>query len=148
MSAGNVALHQTMQIYAIPPRLADNTTAASDWIDARNARRLFALVNVGATDTTVDAKLEQASDSSGTGAKDVAGSSITQISATGDNRQVGIDLETDRLDHANGFYYVRLLITAGDGTAGANVSGAVLLSARHQPVSQPAAYAETISLAG
>ena len=144
----NNAMHEVMLRQTVTPRLENNTTVASGWFTVQNARRLFALINMGVTDTTVDAKIQQATDSSGTGAKDVTGAAITQFSATDDGKAASIDMETDRLDHKNGFYYVRLLFTIGDGTTGANVAAEILLTARHQPVTQPTTYTQQIVLAG
>ena len=63
---------------------------------------------------TLDAKVQQAQDAIGTGAKDVTGKSITQIvKATGDNKQVLINLKPEDLDNANGFAYVALSLTIG-----------------------------------
>jgi hypothetical protein len=60
----------------------------------------------------LDAKLQQATDASGTGAKDVVGKAITQIvKATGDSKQALINLRPEELDVNNGFSYVRLSVT-------------------------------------
>lgn len=144
----NNAMHEVLLRQTVTPRLANNTTVASAWFSVQNARRLFALLNLGVTDTTVDAKIQQATDSSGTGVKDVTGAAITQFSATDDGKAASIDLETDRLDHNNGFYYVRLLITIGNGATGANVAAEILMTARHLPVTQPATYTQQVVLAG
>lgn len=148
MSSGNATFHERTHVSYIAPALVNNTAVNSGWIPVTNAQRLTALLAVGATDTTVDAKLQQATDASGTGFKDVAGAVITQIGATGDNRFVSIDLATEKLDHQNGFTYVRLLVTVGNGTTGAQVAGFILCDARHMPPAQPAAYAEKIVAAG
>lgn len=64
--------------------------------------------------STVDAKLQQATDSGGTGAKDVTGKAITQLlAAGGNNRQAIIEARDTDLDVNNGFAYVRLSITVG-----------------------------------
>ena len=148
MSASNNSLHEIYRRESVVPRLANDTTVTSGWIDARSARRVYTLINMGATDTTVDAKLEQATDSSGTGAKDVTSAAITQFSATDDSKVASIDMETDRLDAKNGFYYFRLKITIGNGATGANVAAEILLTQRHLPASQPTAYAQQVVLAG
>jgi hypothetical protein len=71
---------------------------------------------------TLDGKLQQATDSSGTGAKDVTGKAITQIvKATGDNKQALINLRVQDLDTNGGFAFVRLSITVG--TAASLVGG-------------------------
>ena len=89
-------------------------TATTGWISAGNHHSLLALVQSGVlgTGATLDAKLQQATDASGTGAKDVTGKAITQIvKATGDNKQALINLRPDDLDVTNGYAYVRLSLT-------------------------------------
>ena len=132
----------------IPPQLLDDAAVSSGYVDMGACHRLFAVVMVGATDITTDAKLEQAQDDADTGLKDITGTEITQVAANGDNRFITIEVESDKLDTANGFQFVRLTITAGDGTAGSQVAGFVMAPARHAPVTQIAAFAESIVLAG
>ncbi len=72
---------------------------------------LLAVIQTGVlgSSATVDAKVQQVQDSSGTGAKDITGRAITQIvKATGDNKQALINVKPDDLDTANGFGFVRL----------------------------------------
>lgn len=138
------SMHERFQIVASYPALTDNAALSTSWIDAGDALRIFGLVLVGATDTTTNAKFQQASDSSGTGAKDVTDAAITQVTSSGDNRHCSIELDPSKLDAANGFSWVRLTITAGDGTTGGNIAGVVMAEKRHQPVTQAAAYAEQI----
>jgi hypothetical protein len=67
---------------------------------------------------TVDAKLQQATDSSGTGVKDITGKAITQIlKASGDNKVAMINVRDTDLDVNNGFTYVRLTVTVGTATS-------------------------------
>jgi hypothetical protein len=89
-------------------------TVTTGWISAGNHHSLLALVQSGVlgTGATLDAKLQQATDASGTGAKDVTGKAIIQIvKATGDNKQALINLRPDDLDVTNGYAYVRLSVT-------------------------------------
>jgi hypothetical protein len=89
-------------------------TVTTGWISAGNHHSLLALVQSGVlgTGATLDAKLQQATDASGTGAKDVTGKAITQIvKASGDNKQALINLRPDELDVTNGYAYVRLSLT-------------------------------------
>ena len=89
-------------------------TVTTGWISAGNHHSLLALVQSGVlgTGATLDAKLQQATDASGTGAKDVTGKAITQIvKASGDNKQALINLRPDDLDVTNGYVYVRLSLT-------------------------------------
>ena len=89
-------------------------TVTTGWISAGNHHSLLALVQSGVlgTGATLDAKLQQATDASGTGAKDVTGKALTQIvKATCDNKQALINLRPDDLDVTNGYAYVRLSLT-------------------------------------
>ncbi len=62
-----------------------------------------------------EAKLQQAQDASGTGAKDLTGKAITQLTqaASGSAKPALINLRPDDLDVTNGFSYVRLSVTVG-----------------------------------
>ncbi|MBK8188960.1 MAG: hypothetical protein IPK79_00735 [Vampirovibrionales bacterium] len=147
MSAGNPTFHERNLVGYIAPQLVDAGSVNSGWLAIGDAQRVVALIAVGATDTTVDAKLQAATDSSGTGAADITDAAITQVGATGDNRFATIDLDTSKLA-ATSNTHVRLLVTAGDGTSGAYVAAFVLRSTRHAPPTQPAAYAEQVVVAG
>ena len=101
------------------------TAASTGWIAAANFFRFMAIVQSGALTGTLDAKFQQATDSSGTGAKDVTGKAITQMAATDDNKQKIINLRHDDLDIDGGFDYIRLTLTPTGGTT--NLAAAVLL---------------------
>jgi hypothetical protein len=91
-------------------------TVTTGWVSVANHHGFLSLVQTGVlgTSATVDAKLQQALDSSGTSAKDITGKAITQIvKATGDNKQVLINVKPEELDTVNGFGFVRLLLTVG-----------------------------------
>ena len=144
----NRTLSDRHLIDVIKPALTNNASVNSGWLSMLDAIRLFAIVNMGATDTTVDALIQQATDSAGTGVKTVTGTAITQFSATDDNKYASIDLEASALDINNGFGWVRLLLTVGNGTLGANLSATLIRTCRHAPPTQVAAYAQRIVLAG
>jgi hypothetical protein len=113
-------------------------TVTTGWVNTGNSERILALVQTGVlgTSATVDAKIQQASDASGTGAKDVTGKAITQIvKATGDNRSAMINLRPEELDTNNGYEYIRVSLTVGTAASqvGLNLLGAV---AKDAPVSQ------------
>jgi hypothetical protein len=91
-------------------------TATTGWISVANHHGLLAIIQTGVlgTGATVDAKLQQALDTSGTGAKDISGKAIAQIvKASGDNKQVLINVKPEDLDTVNGFGFVRLSVTVG-----------------------------------
>ena len=111
----------------IDPASQSAGTATTGWVSVANHHGLLAVVQTGVLGTlaTVDAKLQQATDSSGAGAKDVAGRAITQIvKATGDNKQALINLKPEELDTLNGFGFVRVAVTVG---VAASITGAQLL---------------------
>ena len=111
----------------VDPASQSAGTATTGWVSVANHHGLLAVVQTGVLGTlaTVDAKLQQATDSSGAGAKDVAGRAITQIvKATGDNKQALINLKPEELDTLNGFGFVRVALTVG---VAASITGAQLL---------------------
>ena len=101
----------------IDPSNQASGTATTGWISVANYHGFLAEVQTGAlgTSATLDAKLQQALDSSGTGAKDITGKSITHLTqaASGSNRQVLINVKPEELDTVNGFGFVRLSVTVG-----------------------------------
>lgn len=109
-------------------------TVNTGWVDMQKFGALLAILAVGALGAsgTVDAKIEQATDAAGAGAKEVAGSAITQLTKAGtdDNKQVLINLRQEDLDKNNSFRFVRLSVTVG--TAASLVSAILLaFNARH-----------------
>ena len=109
--------------------------ASTGWVSVTNYFGFLALVQTGVlgTSATVDAKLQQALDSSGTSAKDITGKAITQIvKATGDNKQALINVKPEELDTVNGFGFIRLSVTVG--VAASQTSAQVLgLNPRFAP---------------
>jgi hypothetical protein len=100
----------------LDPSSQSTGTATTGWISVGSYHNLLAVIQTGTlgTGATIDAKLQQASDATGAGAKDISGKVITQIvKATGDNKQVLINLKPEELDIANGFGFVRLSLTVG-----------------------------------
>ena len=59
--------------------VAGAATYVTSYFYAGDANAWQALISVGTVGTTTNAKIEQASDSSGTGVKDLSGSAITEI---------------------------------------------------------------------
>ncbi len=97
------------------------------WVSVANFHNFLATIETGVLGTaaTVDAKVQQAQDSSGTGVKDITGRAITQIvKASGDNKQALINFRGEDLDNLNGFAFVRLSITVG--TAASQIAAQLL----------------------
>lgn len=114
---------------AIDPDAIAAGTQTTAWIDAKLFDRYIAIVAAGTlgASATIDAKLEQATDSAGTGAKDISGKAITQLTQAGgdDDKQAVINLNPAAdMDVAGGFTHFRLSLTVGTATSDA---GAVVL---------------------
>lgn len=115
-------------VAAINPQSGAAGTFTTGWVDMQAFFAVLAVLQVGAlgASATVDAKVQQASDSSGTGAKDVAGLAITQLTKAGtdDNKQVEINIRQEDLDKNNGFRFVRLSVT--NATAASLISAVIV----------------------
>ncbi|MDZ7711700.1 MAG: hypothetical protein U5L06_00605 [Rhodovibrio sp.] len=132
----------------IDPDAYSTGTQTTGWINMEDFHAILAIVMAGTlgTSATIDAKLEQAQDGSGTGAKDVSGKAITQLTQAGpdeSDKQALINCYQRDLDIANGFTHVRLSLTVG--TASSDAAGLVVgVDARYKPGTQDAAVAETV----
>ena len=118
---------QAAVVGAIDPDANAAGTITTGWIDMSQFEAIMAVVMAGimGTSATIDAKMEQATDSSGTGAKDVTGKAITQlVKASNDDNQAIINCNAQELDIDNDFTHVRLSMTVGTATSD---SGAVVL---------------------
>lgn len=101
-------------------------TVTTGWIAATDFAQWLVTLQIGAmvATSTLDAKLQQASDSGGTGAKDISGKAITQCLAAADgNKQVEINLKLEELDANNNFTHFRLSVTVATA---ASIYGAIV----------------------
>ena len=134
----NIKLNERIAILAtLDPASVAPGTVVSTWVPAANFHSLAAILQTGAlgASATVDAKLRQAQDATGTNAKDVTGKAVTQlVAATGNNKQVSIELRGDDLDANNGFGFIALSVTVGTA---ASIVSALLVGAnpRYAPAS-------------
>lgn len=112
----------------IDPDAYAASTVMSDYADCGKFGKLMAIIEVGdlGVSATIDAKLRQAQDSSGTGVKDITGKAITQLTQAGgdDNKQAIIEVDAAELDVENGFEFVQISMTIG---VAASDCGAILL---------------------
>src|SRR5258708_2927773 len=95
-------------------------TVVTAWVPMKNFFAMVAIVGVGVMTATgtVDAKLRQATDNAGTGAKDITGKAITQLlAAGGNNRQAIINVKAADLDTEGGFGFVALSITVATASS-------------------------------
>lgn len=112
----------------IDPDAYAASTVTTDWIAAADFQQFLAVVMTGdlGAEAEVTAKLEQATDSSGTGAKDITSKSVTTLthSPVDSNKQALINLRSEELDVANSFTHFRLSMTIATATSDA---GAIVL---------------------
>jgi hypothetical protein len=137
---------QATVVAVISPVSQGAGTLDSGWIAAADFAQFLAIINDGVLGAaaTLDAKLQQAQDSSGTGVKDITGLAITQqVKATDDNKGAIINFRPPKLDRANSFTHFRLRLTVG--TAASLVSAVLLgLGARNQPGTHATAIKEVV----
>ena len=135
----------------IDPDANTAATYTTGWISMADFASIMAVVMAGTlgASATLDAKLEQASDGSGTGAKDITGAAITQLTQAGgdSDKQAILQCYGEDLDLANEFTHVRLSMTVA--TATSDVSAVVMgMGARYGPASDhdAATVSEIVSL--
>jgi len=109
----------------------------SAWVDMGDWETIQAIILNGTMGTsgTLDAKLQQATDSSGTSAKDISGKAITQLTDAGtdSDKQAVINCTGAELDVAGGFTHVALVMTTAVATG--DSAGLIL---GHNPRNGPA----------
>lgn len=112
----------------IDPDAYAASTVVSGYVNMRDFTALMAVIQAGdlGASATLDAKLVQATDTSGTGSKDITGKAITQLTQAGtdSNKQVLINVRPEELDVDNGFDCVAISMTVAVATSDA---GAMLL---------------------
>jgi hypothetical protein len=133
----NEKISETLAVLGVVSPVSQGAGAVSTaWVSAAQYLRLMAFIQTGVmgASATLDAKIQQASDTSGTGVKDVTGKAVVQIlKAAGDNVQALINFRPDDLDQVNGFTCVRLTLTVA--TAASLVSAVLLGVPRFAPAS-------------
>lgn len=138
---------QQAPVVGVVHPVSDDGSNPTDWIDMSDFKRLMAVIQVGAfgASATLNAKLEQATDGSGSDAKDIEGKEIAELTdADDDDDSIAIiNLDENELDVDGGFTHVRLTITAA--TANTVLSGLVFgFGARYQPAADVAAVVEVV----
>lgn len=93
----------------------------SDYIDMQDFERVLFIVMAGTlgSSATLDVQIEQATDTSDTGLKDITGKVITQLTEAGtdSDKQAIIEVKQSDLDIAGGFRYIRAECTLGAATS-------------------------------
>lgn len=135
----SLASERAAVLATIDPDVTTASTVVSDYCDMTKFRRVMAVVMAGTlgSNATLDAKLRQATDASGTSVKDITGKSITQLTQAGtdaSDKQAIINCMAEELDVEGGFTHVALSVTLAVATSDL---GAVVLGfdARHEPAS-------------
>lgn len=132
--SSTIQLVESMALLAtVDPDDVATTAVTSDWVDMSKFGQIIAVVQAGVLSGTLDGKLQEATSSSGTGNVDLTGKTITQLSATDDDKQGLINCRAEEL--SAGFTHVALVITPTGGSA--NFASGVILggNAYHKPAS-------------
>lgn len=82
-------------------------------LDTTSAKQATWLIGIGATDATVDAKIQESDD--GASWSDITGAGFTQVTASGDNRELVAEIAVTTTRKR----YQRPLIVVGAGASGA-----------------------------
>lgn len=113
----NVKLSEKVAVLAtIDSANAGVGTIVSPYVSLANFHQVAALLKTGVMGAsgTIDAKLVQATTAAGAGSKDIAGKAVTQIvKASGDAKQVLIEVHGSELDVNGGFAFVALSVAVG-----------------------------------
>jgi len=97
----------------INPAERAGATTNGTAIDLSKFHQTMFLLLVGATDATIDFKLQESA-ATGSGFTDISGKAVTTFTATDDNKQAIINLDSSEMGSSK--RYVRGVITAGSGT--------------------------------
>jgi len=112
------------------------------YFDMSKQNAVVAVVFADVVGTSLDAKVQQATDNSGTGVKDVSGLAITQI--TSNDEGAVIELYADSLDLANDFNHARILFTTVGATSVASCTVMTADQERTSPLVDSAKIVEII----
>lgn len=131
----------------IDPDAYSTGTQTTGWVDASEYGNLLAIVFAGTlgTSATLNAKIEEAKDGSGTDSQDLSGKSISELTQAGtddSDKQALINVRQDEL--SDDFTHVRLSITVG--TASSDAGGVLMgFDARYEPETDATTVAEIVS---
>jgi len=117
----NAHLAEQLEVVAtIDPQTVINSEQVSDYVDMSKYHQIIAIFLLGdMANETIDARLQEATDSSGPSAKAIKGATQLAGSAAGnDNKQIVISLHNDELDVAGSFRYVAARMITGNTTGG------------------------------
>ena len=125
-----------------------NFPASVSYIDVSSYETFSFVLFVGTLDSALTCQVRQDTSATETASiKDVTGA-VQVVGAGDDNEWMVIEVETAKLDIANGFRYVTLAVS---GAAGGNDYLCIVLRggrARRLPVTQPAGFSAHVLVAG
>ena len=135
---GSLMSEEVALVATIDPDANAAGTHGSDWVDMTVFQQAMCTLYVGTLGTTAGAlvQIEQATDSSGTGAKDITGKVTTELTAVGtdSDKQAIINIDANELDVANDFTHIRAVMTIATATSDSAVA-IYARRARNQPAS-------------
>lgn len=130
----------------IDPDVTAAGDASTGWVSLADFAWIMAIAMAGTlgTSATFDAKIEEATDSSGTGAQDLSGKAATQLTQAGsDQSDKQIIFNVSENDLSEGFTHARLTITVA--TATSDAGGLILgFGAKQEPATDAASVAEIV----
>ncbi|MEQ8409121.1 MAG: hypothetical protein RKH07_12680 [Gammaproteobacteria bacterium] len=130
----------------IDPDLNTAGALSTGWISMADFAWIMAVIAAGTlgSSATLDAKIEEATNSSGGSAQDLSGKAITQLTQAGtdeSDKQAIINVSAE--DLSDGFTHVRLTMTVA--TASSDSTAMVFgMGARYQPAADLASVAEIV----
>lgn len=129
-----MTLNENLALVAtIDPQLTNGGCLHSDWVNMKLFGRVMFVISLGATDTTYDAELKAATDSSGCNQVCITGKRITQMPCTDDNKQAIIEVAVEELPDSD-HHYVACKVDVGSNVSGAFHSVVALAgSSRYAP---------------
>jgi hypothetical protein len=109
----------------IDPDAYGTGTQGTDWVDMSKFKSLGFVVMAGTlgSSATIDFKVQEATSAAGAGAQDITGKSITQLTEAGtdSDKQAVVNVKAEELDIADGYRYVRGVLTIGVATSDGGV---------------------------
>lgn len=125
-----------------PIASAASTATNGNGVDMQGWAGVLFVLNLGATDGTVDMKAQRDDNSSFSSATDITGAAITQVAGTGDNKLYMLDV------YRPSERYVRAVVTTG---AGATADQLGVTATRYRgtgrfPISQHSSVGELITV--
>lgn len=111
----------------IDPDAYSAAAYTSGWVAVENFHQFLAIVQAGTlgSSATLNFKLQEATDGSGTGAQDITGKAITQLTQAGTDSDKQAVIELNSEDVTTGYTHVAMVMTVGTATSDA---GAIMLA--------------------